>query len=458
MIRLGQHLKQLMLALGDYAVFSLALVLALTIRYNGWSEDVWATHAGPFSLIFLLWLAGFYVAGLYNLRLIQDPLKLFRNYTEGMVGNLLMAFAFFYLHPGLSISPRTNLLIVVALTFLIGYIWRVSFLRLIDTRLFHAKALYIGPSEEIPTIQRLLGSSALGLTLGSAFSTSGEPNSTLPIKWLKDTSALEEAVQDQQINIIILGVSIDTLEHLHQTLYRSLFHSVTLIDRMELEETIRGRICLTEVKDTWFIQHLRESEKSWYDSCKRAMDLMLAVPFSIATILLLPFIALAIRASSTGPLFYTQTRVGRNGQEFSIWKFRTMRVDAEKNGPQFTSSTKTDPRITSVGRILRQLRLDELPQLWNVIRGDLSFIGPRPERPEFVTPLVARMPYYHLRHLTRPGLTGWAQVQWLTPTTSLDDNLIKLQYDLYYIKNRSFLLDFSILLKTIGIVLRRQGT
>jgi lipopolysaccharide/colanic/teichoic acid biosynthesis glycosyltransferase len=135
-----------------------------------------------------------------------------------------------------------------------------------------------------------------------------------------------------------------------------------------------------------------------------------------------------------------------------------MDADAEKDGPRFTASTKTDPRLFPLGRLLRQLRIDELPQIWNVLRGDLSFVGPRPERPEFVEPLTERMPYYNLRHLTRPGLTGWAQVRFLTPTSSLEDNLKKLQYDLYYIKHRSLMLDLAILLKTVGIVLRRQGT
>jgi lipopolysaccharide/colanic/teichoic acid biosynthesis glycosyltransferase len=169
-------------------------------------------------------------------------------------------------------------------------------------------------------------------------------------------------------------------------------------------------------------------------------------------------VALAIKLSSPGKIFYSQVRVGRHGANIRIWKFRTMKEDAEKEGPQFSTDVKTDPRITSVGRILRQLRVDELPQIWNVLKGDLSLIGPRPERPEFVEPLLDRMPYYQLRHLTKPGLTGWAQVLFLTPTSSLDDNLKKLQYDLYYIKHRSFLLDAAILLKTIGIVLKRQGT
>ena len=233
---------------------------------------------------------------------------------------------------------------------------------------------------------------------------------------------------------------------------------MTLLDRTALEETITGRIPLEYVSQTWFLEHLRENEKAWYEMAKRIGDILMAIPFGIITLILYPIVALIIKISSPGPVLYSQIRLGKFGKQFRIWKFRTMHVNAEKNGPQFTADAKTDPRLFAAGRVLRRLRIDEFPQIWNVLRGDLSFIGPRPERPEFVEQLTERMPYYSLRHLTRPGLTGWAQVRFLTPTASLEDNLKKLQYDVYYIKHCSPLLDMAILLKTIAIVLRRQGT
>lgn len=167
-----------------------------------------------------------------------------------------------------------------------------------------------------------------------------------------------------------------------------------------------------------------------------------------------------MQTTSSGSIFFIQERVGRHGKKFKMIKFRTMhhpvgQDSAEAEGAQF--ATKNDPRITTVGKWLRKLRIDELPQVWNVLKGDMSFIGPRPERPEFVEQLTERMPYYALRHLTRPGLTGWAQVRYRYAST-LDDNLIKLQYDLFYVKNRSIILDAAILLKTINTVLRSQGT
>ncbi|MDP3794277.1 MAG: exopolysaccharide biosynthesis polyprenyl glycosylphosphotransferase, partial [Candidatus Uhrbacteria bacterium] len=366
--------------------------------------------------------------------------------------------AFFYLIPVFGIAPRTNLFLYFVVSLLLGYLWRLLFQRFINERFSHGRVLFIGPAEEAKEVHRLLESSALGLKLTAAFPTSGSPQYDLPISWWQEWPALHKQIQQEKISAVVLGIKPDDHEELKNLLYHLLFDSVVLLDRAEIEELTTGRIPLSYVSETWFLHHLHESDKAWYEIVKRGSDIILAIPFCLLTFLAYPLSALMIKLSSPGPVLYSQTRVGKNGKLIRIWKFRTMHTDAEKYGPQFTASSKTDPRLFAFGRLMRQLRIDELPQIWNVLRGDLSLIGPRPERPEFVTPLVERMPYYVLRHLSRPGLTGWAQVRFLTPTSSLDDNLKKLQYDLYYIKHRSLLLDIAILLKTIGIVLRRQGT
>ena len=411
-------------------------------------------------MVFCLWIMGFYVAALYDLTLFREPLKLFRSYLEAMLANLGIAFAFFYLLPIFNIAPRTNLFLDFVITLLLGYMWRMFFRRFVLERVEYARVLYIGPVDGASDVYEMLRKSSLGLTLVAAISTQSASSvpSSLPIHWMHGLDRLAEVLKSERIQTIVLGVRLDQIPELQRALYRAIFSSVLLVDRVELEESATGRIPLSHVNETWFLEHLRESDKAWYENTKRAFDVLLAIPFVLFTVFILPWVALAIKLSSPGPIFYTQQRVGKAGKPIRIWKFRTMRVDAEKNGPQFTASTAHDPRVTVVGRWMRQLRIDELPQLWNVIRGDLSFVGPRPERPEFVAPLIEQMPYYNLRHLTRPGLTGWAQVNFLTPTSRLEDNLKKLQYDLFYIKRRSLLLDISILLKTIGIVLRRQGT
>jgi sugar transferase (PEP-CTERM system associated) len=175
--------------------------------------------------------------------------------------------------------------------------------------------------------------------------------------------------------------------------------------------------------------------------------LVICLPF-------LPIITLAVRLSSPGPIFFSQTRVGKRGQLFTAYKFRTMRQDAEAQGAVWAS--KDDPRVTSIGRFLRMTRLDEIPQFWNVLRGDMAFVGPRPERPEFVQWLSQEIPFYDLRHMIRPGITGWAQVRYQYGA-SLDETKRKLEYDLYYVKHQSIGLDLLIMFETIKTILLRRG-
>lgn len=456
MIQAQQQLKRLILISGDFLLLEACIVLTLFIRYG--NLDTWPTHILPFTIVTFLWIVGFYIAGLYDLALGQDTLKLFRTYLEGMIVNLGVAFGFFYLLPFFGIAPRANLLLYFLIALLLGYAWRLCFHRFLVGTFQRERVLFIGSGQEASEVHELLRASSLGADLVAAVVTHGTPDPRAPFSSTSVDHISHASIQQQGIQTVVLGTGLDTFPHITNVLYTALFDQLTILDRAELEEATTGRIPLSYVNQSWFLQHLNESEKAWYESFKRTMDILLAVPFVFLTLVLTPLVTILIKLSSRGPIFYSQTRVGRHGSAIKIWKFRTMDVNAEKNGPQFTASTKTDPRVFPLGRLLRQLRIDELPQIWNVLRGDLSFVGPRPERPEFVSPLIERMPYYTLRHLARPGLTGWAQVRFLEPTSSLEDNLKKLQYDLFYIKHRSLLLDLAILLKTVGIILRRQGT
>jgi sugar transferase (PEP-CTERM system associated) len=220
-------------------------------------------------------------------------------------------------------------------------------------------------------------------------------------------------------------------------------------------EKITGRIEVEQLYPSWLIFAEGFRFSSMFRLLRRGLNFSVALAGLILTLPLHPFIVLAIRMDSSGPVLYRQQRVGRRGQVFYCYKFRTMRTNAEADTGA-TWASDDDPRITRVGKFLRSSRLDEIPQLWCVLKGDMHFVGPRPERPEFVEWLSKEIPYYGVRHVVRPGITGWAQVQYKYGNT-LADAREKLQYDLFYIKNASLGLDFLIMFQTVKIVLLGRG-
>jgi sugar transferase (PEP-CTERM system associated) len=220
-------------------------------------------------------------------------------------------------------------------------------------------------------------------------------------------------------------------------------------------EKITGRIEVDQLYPSWLIFADGFRFSVFNRMLRRAANLAVALIGLIVALPVLPLVALAVKLSSPGPVFYRQKRVGRGGEIFYCYKFRTMRQDAEADTGA-TWATDNDPRITRIGKFLRSSRLDEIPQLWCVLKGDMHFVGPRPERPEFVEWLSKEIPYYGVRHTVRPGITGWAQVQYKYGNT-LEDAREKLQHDLFYIKNASLGLDFWIAFQTVKIVLLGRG-
>ena len=454
MIPRSYRWKQFGLAFGDLFVFQIALLLALFFRYGTLEPSLLLRHVPSFFFLSLLWCTTFYINHLYSLE-PQAALQLLRRYVEAMMVNVALAIALFYLLP-LGIEPRTNLFLHFLISLLLGYGWRlIAYRWLVE----HQKPLpfaYVGPSEHVSRATELMRTNRFGYTLDIAVlsTTSEHPTPTIPLSSIKD---LERALRERQVRGILLYSKFSTDRIARDVVRMAIFLRLPILDVTDLEEGSAGRIPLSSLDDAWLLFHLKEADKTLYERVKRGLDLLYVIPFALLTLLLIPFLALINIVANKGHLFYSQERIGARGKAFRLWKFRTMRMDAETHGAQFSGGTDTDRRITRLGRWMRKTRLDELPQVWNVLRDELSFIGPRPERPEFVEPLLAREPLYALRHLTKPGLTGWAQVQYLKPNQTNEDNLVKLQYDLYYLKHRSFFLDALILLKTVGIVVRREG-
>jgi sugar transferase (PEP-CTERM system associated) len=231
-------------------------------------------------------------------------------------------------------------------------------------------------------------------------------------------------------------------------------HGINVVDYLTFVERETRQIDLDNLQPGWLVFSDGFRSSRFMDATKRAFDVAVSIAILVVTLPILLATAIAIRLEDGGPILYSQERVGRYGRPFKLYKFRSMGVDAEKNGQQWAALH--DPRVTRVGAVIRKLRIDELPQIICVLRGDMSFIGPRPERPYFVEQLAAAIPFYAERHCVKPGISGWAQINY-PYGASLEDARQKLAYDLYYVKNRSIFLDFLILIQTIRVIVWPEG-
>lgn len=267
------------------------------------------------------------------------------------------------------------------------------------------------------------------------------------IQYLLDNS-IESVIIDSTDEVKLTDEQINEL-------IKVKFQGIQVIEAGSFYERITSRVPLLHLPGSWFLnsQIFNEVKDQAVIRGKRIFDIMLSALLLLLSSPLILLTCLLIKLTSKGPAIYKQTRVGFNGQIFTLYKLRSMVCDSEKDGAQWTQ--ENDPRVTGLGRFLRASRIDELPQLWNILKGDMSLIGPRPERPEFTENLKQEIPYYDLRHSVRPGLSGWAQVN--EPLATPIDSLQKLEFDLFYIRNLSFWLELAIILKTIRVVVTGKG-
>jgi exopolysaccharide biosynthesis polyprenyl glycosylphosphotransferase len=305
-----------------------------------------------------------------------------------------------------------------------------------------------GPGIEVAT-EELRRRRDPGIELVGTLADDGAPGAPGALGTPQD---LARVVAEREVQRVVLArgtpVGDDTLAAVRMA-------GVLVTDAPSFYEQLTGRIPVEDLAGPGLLPAFSAGSNPGAAAARRAMDVLIAALGLLLALPLFLLIAVAIKLDSRGPVFYRQERVGRHGRVFTLTKFRSMRADAEAgSGPVWAA--EDDARITHVGRWLRRLRLDEVPQLWSVIRNDMSLVGPRPERPYFVGSLMRRMPHYADRHIVKPGVTGWAQINHSYGNT-LDDAFIKLQYDLYYVKHRSLALDVAILLRTVKVVVLQQG-
>jgi len=420
--------KKLLLFFGDVCIIAGGLLLVCYLC------DVLMLY-GLFIVTTLCYVIAMYIADLYNLSYrFKTTLYVARFVAAVCIGTGL-TFPLLYM---LRIEGYTlcvwlgHLLLILT----VGYLWRLVFEWIFRYKKKPLNVLLIGDDDltnELYEIMQTYDDYRVNII--------GNPG-----------DLLDKRIQTDSIQVIAAdltgGIKLDLL----RWLLKHKLDGTIVCDTYQLYEQLTGKIPVKHISDVWLLREpfLGLMRDNYYIKVKRIMDVIIAVIGLILAMPVLAIVALAIKLDSKGPVLYRQNRVGLNERVFRLIKLRSMREDAESTAPKWAD--KDDPRVTRVGRFIRKFRIDEIPQLWNVIRGDMSIVGPRPERPEFVNQLKSCIPYYSLRHTVKPGMTGWAQVNYRY-AASIDETVKKLQYDLFYIKHMSFILDLRIMLKTIRVLI-----
>jgi len=420
----------------------------LVVRYGGEWLPEFNNHIVPFSILFVIWIIVFFISGLYNKHTTVFQSRLLSMILNVQVVNSIIAVIFFYFGTYFGISPKTNLFIYLALSFVLVFIWRMEMFSRFAAKV-KEKALLIGSGEEMRELkEEVNGNPRYGIYFVSMIDLDVNEGGNLKEKIL-------EKINSENISVVAIDLEHEKVEPLLPELYRLVLSGVKFIDMHKVYEDIFDRVPLSLLKYSWFLENVSIAPKVAYDFLKRFTDVLISLILGVISLIFYPFVYIAIKINDGGPIFLFQKRIGKNDKEITIVKFRTRK--GEDNGEWGSKNTN---ELTFVGKFLKATRIDELPQLWNVLKGDISLIGPRPELPLPVKQYEKQVPYYNVRHLIKPGLSGWAQIHHeQAPHHSLDvgETKVKLSYDLYYIKNRSFILDLKIALQTIKTVITRMG-
>ena len=440
------------LLFGDVVVFAAALWTTLALRYLAPpGADFFKLHLAPFSLLFIVWILVFFLAGLYgkHTRLFRSHLASLILYTQTI--NMAIAALFFFLIPAFGLAPKTILLLYLIISFPLIFLWRVVvFPRLRTTRRLRGVLIASGPDAKA-LAEEVGGDARYPFSFEYVIDTTSTPSHKII------QHACRVASEDD-VTFLVVDFSDRAISAALPIIYDAAFHkrNFSLVDASELYQEIFDREPLSLINYEWILGNVSASRA--YDLFKRAVDILCAILGGVVSLVLTPFVALAIQLDDGGPILITQDRVGRFQKPIKVLKFRSM---SGNDMGEYGDSGKSKLTVTRVGKWLRILRIDELPQFWNVLIGDLSLVGPRPELPALAAQYSARIPYYNARYLVSPGLTGWAQTHHdRHPHHGADISATKekLSYDLYYLKHRSLVLDLFILLQTIRVMLTARGS
>jgi len=429
-----------------------SMVLAANLHDSG---EATSAIALKIALVTALCQLCFYYNDLYDLTVVQSSREVIIRLLQATGAAAIVLAAACFTVPSLILDPSTFLTALGVFVIAVAT-WRVAFNYFAHDPYLEERVLVVGTGHAAQMVARQIGGQH-----DFAYRLVGFVDDDEGVELVRHHEVLGKAadlraiIAEHHVDRIIVGLSDRRGRLPIQELLQAKLSGVRVEDATTTYERLTGKILIDDLKPSWLIfsDGFRASRVTRI--VKRMLDLSLSMIGFILAAPLMALTALAIRIDSAGPVLYSQERVGENGRIFTVFKFRSMRTDAERGG-QPIWARDGDDRVTRVGRVIRATRLDELPQLWNVMRGDMSFVGPRPERSFFVEQLAREIPFYVQRHAVKPGLTGWAQVKYQYGS-SIEDAMEKLRYDLYYIKHMSIFFDLTIVLDTVKVILFGKG-
>ncbi len=456
---MGERSRELLVLIaGDILCFVVSLWLTLLVRYlqipDGALLDA---HIGPFLLLAAVWLFIFYIAGLYDKHTVFLKGMLFSRILNTQIVNILIAALLFVIVP-FGIAPKTNLVIYLVVSIILITLWRLKVFNYFSPKHKH-KAILIADGEE-------------AVELVDEVNNNERYNYSF-IRMIDDSTALHTPdfekkllalIDKEHVSMIVANPKGEHIERILPTLFDLAFlkFELTFLDFHKAYEDTFDRVPLSALHYDWFITHVSQSKSLIYDAVKRLFDIVVSCLLLFSLGLLLPFIVIAMRIEGKGPIFIAQDRIGRYNKPVKVYKLRTMTNNDAGSATWIREDEVRQNTITRVGALLRKMSIDELPQCVNILRGEMSLIGPRNDIVGLGQRLSSEIPYYNIRNFVKPGVTGWAQTHQhymgdnISPQ-SLEESRVRLAYDLYYVKNRSLMLDAEIALRTLKTILSRFG-
>lgn len=450
--------RKVLLRLFDvFSVLTIIYFLGQTFKFDyiTFTKENWVW---VFVLVLYLWVFG----TIFEIYDLQKSSKM-----ETTLGNIILTASvtvlFYFLTPFFTPTLPDNRLQIVYFYLAIVlalFIWRLAYINFIASPRFYKKVLLVGETSNIQNIIEAFKASDPNYKVIGFVNCEVESEKKAKFSGVKEYSPdemLRVITEENVSEIVIASYQVETIT---PEIYKDLMHLLesgfSIREYTQLYEDMVQRVPVQFVgKDFYkYFPFSRSNQNKMYLFFHRFFDVLISIIGIIVGVVLLPFICMGNLIANKGQLFHVQERIGKNGKVFRMIKFRTMIENAEQNGAVWAQ--KNDWRITRFGKFLRHSRLDEIPQFINILKGEMSLIGPRPERPYFVNELSQKLPFYETRHIIKPGLTGWAQVN-TRYGSSVDDSLLKLQYDLYYIKHRSFILDINVIIKTLSTMIFFRG-